>query len=136
MNDRKLKSIRTKLASLGNKPHEKAKRDIRTTIVLSGSEKERLDRESHAAGLRQSDWMRWKMFGDNDAVKLTQTDSSHSISEVNRELIVELRRAGTNVNQQTRAINTFDSSINTDQNLAVLSELKALLIKIEASLYD
>jgi hypothetical protein len=66
MNDKRLKLARTKLAILGTSPKDKSKRDVRTTIVLSAAEKVKLIHESNAAGLRQSDWMRWKMFGDWD----------------------------------------------------------------------
>jgi hypothetical protein len=134
MTQPKLKTAQKKLAALGHKPKSGEHRNVRISIMLSPTEKAHLDRAAHTAGLRQSDWMRWKMFGAfADKPPLPPTPQ---LPQISRELLIELRRIGNNINQQTKAINTITTPTNPSQNLALLTELKNLLIQIQTQLYD
>lgn len=73
------------------------KREITVTFRVSNDEKARL--EQRCIGVVQSDYIRARLF--DYSLPRPKT----IIPEVNRQVIYELKKIGTNINQQTRAIN-------------------------------
>ena len=72
-------------------------REITITFRVSATEKARLEQRS--LGIVTSDYIRARLFD------YPLPNPKLTIPSVNRQVIYELKRIGTNLNQQTRAIN-------------------------------
>lgn len=99
------------------------------TVRLSVALKESLRQNAEARRLNLSDYVRVKLAGDSLPKR---RPSKPRISPIERELLIELNRIGSNLNQAVRKLNAQNNQGFADRQ--ILTDLLSAIQKIELAL--
>ena len=109
-------------------PEAKNVAEASLTIRLPASLKESLRVEAQARGLNLSDYARSRLSGETAPIR---RKPQRQMSELNRSLLIELNRIGTNLNQAVRKLNSQKQPSVNQADLQLLRTLLNLLQKVE-----